>query len=720
MNFYLPGERSHREPGLDLGTEYFVALTAGGSITRVYAEDVPGRRRRWDSRAAQWDDVLDADADADAVIAVDPGSAYGAAMLLGVSDGDPAPLQDVDPVEWAIAQEAAPMLDVPTVEPYPPGFCVDEMEDESSPTVYVSTGVPGALKFWLWDPSHMQFVESLRTPRSCVQVDEDEAMDVAMAIIEDLVRAGAAPGADSTVHVTDPFGATVLSSAHIDDISVYSERAAARIEEAFDNVRWITASAITAAGSGLITDGGYTPDERSRNAAAQFRDRLGRFSKVGDIVSNEAGRSAQVMSYDPATGMAKIKYSDGTVQQINVKRLQRLGDGPADGSDVQQTAAAQKRARRAARSRITKAVMRTTLPLLSPDDIKQLLADYEADVAKRRRGLTAAALTPDNSDVPPVYLAVVDAIDNEAVVDLLALVPASPTSSAPQIYVRTAEGWTADPKMLLRIKSTSPPPLVHLDNKQVPDIMAQVDSYFKEKGAAPKPKKDAGLAAAAAAAASDSGKPGDQLALWGDDGTLLPPVLRGGGVPGVADTPEDFAAVRRLRRYWLRGPGALKIRWNTPGDYRRCVRHLRKYVGVRANGLCANYHHAATGMWTGDARHRKLYGGMRASGDREALMYVSLDPTTTNIVSTPVVAAVVAPTVDEVARAEVEKSAQHQPPILASGAPVLVQSAEGPVVLTVLPSSDIRGWSLQPAIARWDSSSGDITLLPDSTNSERG
>ena len=59
-----------------------------------------------------------------------------------------------------------------------------------------------------------------------------------------------------------------------------------------------------------------------------------------------------------------------------------------------------------------------------------------------------------------------------------------------------------------------------------------------------------------------------------------------------------------LRRYWLRGKGALKIRWNTPGDWTRCVRHLRKYVRD-PKGLCAVYHRQATGMWPGDRRNRR-------------------------------------------------------------------------------------------------------------------
>lgn len=51
-----------------------------------------------------------------------------------------------------------------------------------------------------------------------------------------------------------------------------------------------------------------------------------------------------------------------------------------------------------------------------------------------------------------------------------------------------------------------------------------------------------------------------------------------------------------LRNYWVRGPGAAKIRWGTDGSFARCVRNLSKYV-ARPQGLCAEYHKQATGEW---------------------------------------------------------------------------------------------------------------------------
>lgn len=51
----------------------------------------------------------------------------------------------------------------------------------------------------------------------------------------------------------------------------------------------------------------------------------------------------------------------------------------------------------------------------------------------------------------------------------------------------------------------------------------------------------------------------------------------------------------RLKRYWVTGEGAAKIRWNTPGDFLRCVRQLTKYFPTNPKGLCNKLHVAATG-----------------------------------------------------------------------------------------------------------------------------
>lgn len=66
--------------------------------------------------------------------------------------------------------------------------------------------------------------------------------------------------------------------------------------------------------------------------------------------------------------------------------------------------------------------------------------------------------------------------------------------------------------------------------------------------------------------------------------------------------PVQAAGDSKLRAYWLHGEGAAKIRWGTGGDFTRCVRALREHVRD-PEGLCAEYHHEATGMWPGNRRN---------------------------------------------------------------------------------------------------------------------
>jgi hypothetical protein len=51
----------------------------------------------------------------------------------------------------------------------------------------------------------------------------------------------------------------------------------------------------------------------------------------------------------------------------------------------------------------------------------------------------------------------------------------------------------------------------------------------------------------------------------------------------------------QLQRYWLVGKGATKIRWNTHGDFLRCVRALRSKFPKNPEGLCNILHTKATG-----------------------------------------------------------------------------------------------------------------------------
>ncbi len=81
-------------------------------------------------------------------------------------------------------------------------------------------------------------------------------------------------------------------------------------------------------------------------------------------------------------------------------------------------------------------------------------------------------------------------------------------------------------------------------------------------------------------------------------------ILAAGFAPGTKDGPGWIThpiPTARIRRYWVRGKGALKIKWGVPGDFNRCRLQLAKYVQNPdwLAGLCANMHKEAIGVWPG-------------------------------------------------------------------------------------------------------------------------
>lgn len=98
----------------------------------------------------------------------------------------------------------------------------------------------------------------------------------------------------------------------------------------------------------------------------------------------------------------------------------------------------------------------------------------------------------------------------------------------------------------------------------------------------------------------------EQEARYAELTNVVIPVLtaaaEAGNKPFTHDKPGQRQA-EQLRIYWTRGKGATKIRWGTPGDWKRCVRQLRKYLGTRADGYCQLRHREVNGFYTGDKRN---------------------------------------------------------------------------------------------------------------------
>ena len=201
---------------------------------------------------------------------------------------------------------------------------------------------------------------------------------------------------------------------------------------------------------------------------------------------------------------------------------------------------------------------------------------------QKPKGFTSAAesapknkeLTPDTSDVPPIYMAIVSPDDPQAVMDLVSLIPASTDSTKPMTFVRKPGKWEKNEQVLNDLNSPTPPPVVVLDDETLATVLEQVDSIE---------------------AMTSSGY--DE-----SDMKIVAAMTAAGGVDRNKGNAEE------LRQYWLTGKGAAKIRWGTGGDWTRCVRQLSKYMGPRAKGYCALRHKEATGLWTGDSKHRQLFG----------------------------------------------------------------------------------------------------------------
>lgn len=228
--------------------------------------------------------------------------------------------------------------------------------------------------------------------------------------------------------------------------------------------------------------------------------------------------------------------------------------------------------------------------------------------------------TPDNSDVQPIYLAVVTQDDPTAVTKLIAVVPASSTSNSPMVYKRQDGLWERDERTMGDLQSATPPPVVPLTTDALEDCLSQVDDKQDETneqiaeeedptaqdvvvdggrvtGTQAAPEAATPAPVAAAAMSMDE----TLMLLWGPREDLMQHALT---AAGGAD--RNRGGAEKLRHYWTHGAGAAKIGWGTPGDWTRCVRHLGKYMGTRAKGYCALRHKETTGMWTGDKRNRAM------------------------------------------------------------------------------------------------------------------
>lgn len=197
-------------------------------------------------------------------------------------------------------------------------------------------------------------------------------------------------------------------------------------------------------------------------------------------------------------------------------------------------------------------------------------------------------LTPETTDVPGMYLAIVAEDDPQAVMELVCLIPRGKDTTAPTTFKRRPGEWVRDDKILQDLKSATPPPVVVLDNEMLAEVTKQIDGSVE----------------------SVTGSVRIPAAVAMSNNAVIAALMAAGGVDRNRGNAE------RLRRYWTIGVGGtVKIRWNTPGDWTRCYRNLAKYMGPRAKGYCALRHKEMTGVWPGSKYNvgRKRKGGRRKS-----------------------------------------------------------------------------------------------------------
>lgn len=402
----------------------------------------------------------------------------------------------------------------------------------------------------------------------------------------------------------------------------------------------------------------YDSTERSVNAKKQNRAPGGRFGETPDAPAQEEGNQQ---------GQVKARLPEG------------MPLVPDIAARIQEYLAANGAA----------APTETTNPQpegLSAQYLNSLIDTY-ADTAVDDSAAPAQPAADANA-ARPLYLALVDKVDTEAVLDLVSLMPGNP----PVMWKRDGGAWVQAPEILAALQGTKPPPVVELtDDAIVADVINQVDestggeteeaeTATPAPGATPQdptgasgPKPDANpdqqrraasiqefthpeldmfrtwastaekekyagkgyalpdgsfpipdvahlkKAIKAQGRAKDKAKakrhimkraralkradliPDDwkansivELTMFGPNGELLDLTEFAGGLDQNRGNAEE------LRKYWTRGKGGLKIRWNTPGDMTRCMRHLRKYLGGREAGYCALRHREMTGRWPGE------------------------------------------------------------------------------------------------------------------------
>ena len=224
------------------------------------------------------------------------------------------------------------------------------------------------------------------------------------------------------------------------------------------------------------------------------------------------------------------------------------------------------------------------------------------DIVKAANNASMTAAGETESELPQggIAVAIVDELDKDAVLELLAIAP------GPVVYRRHAGSWQKDAKWLQRIREVVPPPMVKLETGQVASIVSQVDEAtagqpFEEESES----EDEKPMRASAGLTEEHWNKADEVAV------------RMALVAAKGNVVKGAKGAETLRKYWMTGKGAAKIRWGTKGDWKRCVKQLSKYLGVRSKGYCTLLHGRKLGTWPG--QHGKASPAVKAKATAKQL-----------------------------------------------------------------------------------------------------
>ena len=134
----------------------------------------------------------------------------------------------------------------------------------------------------------------------------------------------------------------------------------------------------------------YTPEERSKNASKQVRDRFGRFAHANSPVQLKSGETGHITSIDPVRKTVTVTDSNGNVHDVPANSVTLIdepqgksggGGGPAIPPLDLNAIPAQPRAG----ARTVKASLPYLLPPMDKAALDKMFADYQAWVDQQRK-----------------------------------------------------------------------------------------------------------------------------------------------------------------------------------------------------------------------------------------------------------------------------------------------------------------------------------------------